>query len=319
MKKCLISVIVPVYNVAHFLNDCLLSIMNQSYNNIEIILVDDGSTDQSGEMCDIFAAQDERIRVIHKTNGGLSNARNVGLDVAKGKFVVFVDSDDYLNYKMIEKLYNAVVSWKTDIACCDYTSLEFDNDSECEIEVLRQKDAISKLFDDYGFQCFAWNKIYKRSLFDYIRYPEGKLFEDIVTTYQLLKKVDRVVYIKEKLYYYRQRTNSITRTKFNKGNRDLIDAIEFVYTDSMHCGLASERLRVGYLGYYLSYIQKGFTAKADVDNEYNVLKERSRENLFSLIREQNISIKKRIQLILIGIFPGIYKWLCRDLKLIRKV
>lgn len=315
----MISVIVPVYNVANFLNDCLTSIINQSYNDIEIILVDDGSTDQSGEMCNKFAAKDERIRVIHQNNGGLSNARNVGLDVAKGKFVVFVDSDDYLHQKMIEKLYNAVVSWKADIACCDYTSIEFHNDSYSEIEVFKQRDAISKLFDDYGFQCFAWNKIYKSSLFEHIRYPERKLFEDIATTYQLFKRVNRVVYIKEKLYFYRQRTNSITKTKFNKRNRDLIDAIEFVYNDSMHCNLASERLKVGYLGYYLSYIQKGFTAKVDVDNEFNVLKERSRENLFSLIKEQNISAKKRIQLILIGVFPGIYKWLCRDLKLIRKV
>ena len=263
MKVSLISVIVPVYNVAQFLDDCLVSIINQSYNNIEIILVDDGSTDKSGEICDIFADQDRRIRVIHKKNGGLSSARNVGLNVARGNFIVFVDSDDCLNKKMIEKLYNAVMSSNTEIACCDYTSSGFNNDSDSEIEVLSREDAISTLFDDYGFQCFAWNKIYKRSLFENICYPEGKLFEDIVTTYKLLKKVDKVVYIKEKLYYYRQRTNSITRTTFNKKNKDLIDAIEFVYTDSIHCGLTSERLKVGYLGYYLSYIQKAFTAKAD--------------------------------------------------------
>ena len=318
MNVSLISVIVPVYNVAQFLDDCLTSIINQSYKDIEIILVDDGSTDKSGEICDTFAAQDGRIRVIHKKNGGLSSARNVGLGVAKGNFVVFVDSDDYLNHEMITKLYDAVMSTKAEIACCDYTSLEFNNDSHSEIEVLNRKDAISTLFDDYGFQCFAWNKIYQRSLFENIRYPEGKLFEDIATTYQLLKKVDRVAYVKDKLYYYRQRTNSITKTKFNKKNKDLIDAIDFVYTDSMQCGLISERLKVGYLGYYLSYIQKGFTAKADVENEYKVLRERTRENIVSLIKEKNISLKKRIQLILIGVCPGVYKWLYRDIQLIRK-
>ncbi len=318
MNENMISVIIPVYNVEQYLYDCLISVIDQSYFDIEIILVDDGSTDNSGEICNIFASRDERIKVIHKENGGLSSARNAGLDIARGKFIIFVDSDDYLNRDMIEKLYGALELSKAEIACCDYTTLKFNDEISDNIEVLKQRDAISRLFDDDGFKCFAWNKIYKRSLFSNIRYPEGKLFEDITTTYQLFKKVNKIVYIKEKLYYYRQRENSITKTNFNKRNRDLIDAIEFVYDDAVNSGIMSEHLKVGYLGYYLSYIQKGFSAKFDVDAEYKILKEMSRENIISLIRGKNISIKKRMQLIFIGILPNIYKWICRNTKLIRK-
>lgn len=201
----LISVIVPIYNVEKYLNKCIESIINQSYSNLEIILVDDGSKDSSGIMCDSYILKDKRIKVIHKENGGLSDARNVGLDKAKGEYIVFIDSDDWIDEKMIEILYNIIKKNNSDISICDYF-LAYNEEiqtqkEDIEIINLSNIEALKTIYDkDLGVcMIVAWNKLYKRNLFkDDIRYPYGKIHEDEFTTYKLLYKAKKNIIYKSK-------------------------------------------------------------------------------------------------------------------------
>ncbi len=228
----LISIVVPVYNVEKYLNKCIESIINQSYSNLEIILVDDGSKDSSGIMCDSYILKDKRIKVIHKENGGLSDARNVGIDKAKGEYIVFIDSDDWIDEKMIEILYNIIKKNNSDISICDYF-LAYNEEiqtqkEDIEIINLSNIEALKKIYDkDLGVcMIVAWNKLYKRNLFkDDIRYPYGKIHEDEFTTYKLLYKAEKISYTKQKMYYYRQRENSIT-SSFNKKRLDCLEAFD---------------------------------------------------------------------------------------------
>ena len=228
----LISVIVPIYNVEKYLNKCIESIINQSYSNLEIILVDDGSEDSSGIMCDSYILKDKRIKVIHKENGGLSDARNVGLDKAKGEYIVFIDSDDWIDEKMIEILYNIIKKNNSDISICDYF-LAYNEEiqtqkEDIEIINLSNIEALKTIYDkDLGVcMIVAWNKLYKRNLFkDDIRYPYGKIHEDEFTTYKLLYKAEKISYTNQKMYYYRQRENSIT-SSFNKKRLDCLEAFD---------------------------------------------------------------------------------------------
>lgn len=303
----LVTVVVPIYNVELYLDQCVESILNQSYTNLEIILVDDGSTDNSASMCDAYCLREDRIKVIHKKNGGLSSARNRGIDVATGTYIIFVDSDDYLHPCMVEKMIKTAMLHDSSIVCCDYTSSNFPSSEMNDVEILDNSLAICRLFDDSAFKCYAWNKIYKKDLFDTIRYPHGKLFEDIPVTYDLFKKTDKIVYLKNKLYYYRIREGSITKSKFTAGNRDLLEAINYVIDDACSAGIASSKLWLGYMSYYLNYVKKGFAVGIDIADDYSKIIKIVRKNYKSIISNNNISIKKRIQLIMIGVCPQLYK------------
>lgn len=308
MEKNLVTIVVPIYNVEAYLHECVDSILGQSYSNLEIILVDDGSLDSSGKICDFYSTQDNRIKVIHKLNGGLSSARNSGIEIANGDFIAFVDSDDYIHPKMIERMVDLACLYNASIICCDYTSTEF-TDKKIVSKVLDNRRAICRLFDDNGFKCFAWNKIYRRNLFKDILYPQGKLYEDIQTTYKLFKMVDKIIYTKDDLYYYRIRENSISRYKFSERDRDLLEAINNVMNDSNSLGIASGNLKIGYMGYYLWYIKKGMAAGANITDSYYELSRFVKDNYLNLFIHKNISLKKRSQLFLVGFCPKIYKYI----------
>ncbi len=228
MEKDLISVIVPVYKVEEYLNRCVDSIINQTYKNLEIILVDDGSPDNCGKICDEYAKLDKRIKVIHKKNGGLSDARNAGLSVAKGKYIGFVDSDDYISENMYEILYKELVKNKADISICKYIYFknkipEFTTDYE--ITSYTNKEAILELIKikQRKIQDYAWNKLYKRKLFKKIRYPKNFVFEDIGTTYLLFYEAKKIINIDCILYAYYDNSNSITSNKNPKNISDIIE------------------------------------------------------------------------------------------------
>lgn len=213
----LISVVVPVYNVEKYVAKCLKSIIGQSYKNLEILVVDDGSTDGSGRICDEFMSNDSRIRVIHQKNGGLSIARNVGIEKARGEFVCFVDSDDYVKENFVKKLYEAVLRWGADVAVCGYE--EKNGSSSVDVlskeEVLSGEEATIKLLvQQENIDVIAWNKVYRRELFTKsgVRFPEGMKYEDSLTTYKLLSLAKRVVYISEASYVYLRRDDSITKS-----------------------------------------------------------------------------------------------------------
>lgn len=218
----LISVIVPIYNVEAYLDRCVESIVNQTYKNLEIILVDDGSPDKCPQMCDNWADKDNRIKVIHKENGGLSDARNAGMKIASGEYICFVDSDDLVALTFVEQLYNAITDKNANIVACDV--LCFKNEKEIVENDLNQistnsftpEQALSQLIKGKGVRAVAWNKLYKREIIQDEQFEVGKLHEDEFYTYRLIDKCQKVVYVNCKLYYYRQREGSIMAVQSEK-------------------------------------------------------------------------------------------------------
>lgn len=226
MKDNMVSIIVPCYNVVSFVNACIDSILFQTYSNIEIILVDDGSPDRCGEICDEYASKDSRIKVIHKTNGGLSDARNVAIDIASGEWITFIDSDDMVAPNYIERLVTIAngngckCSVVQPVSFMD-GSLPVAKNAMAKVEVMNSMDAIAAMFYQTKLETSAWNKLYHRSLFDSgIRYPKGYLFEDNPTTFRLLAECDKVAISNEQLYYYRVREGSIERQDFTPNKLD---------------------------------------------------------------------------------------------------
>ena len=232
----LISVIIPVYNVEGYVSQCVSSVLDQTYRNIEVILVDDGSTDKSGMIVDDFARKDQRIKVIHKENGGLSDARNAGIQAAQGSYIGFVDSDDWVEPDMYEKLYHACISHQMDIASCGLFR-EYKDKTIAEPGETIQLDretALRYLIDGEMLHDHAWSKLYKSDLFHSVRYPKGLLYEDIRTTYKLILRSNGVAVITEPLYHYRQRKGSIVRGTFNQNIFQMHDAfMECVSADDV--------------------------------------------------------------------------------------
>lgn len=208
----IISVIIPVYNVEKYLCQCLDSVINQTYKNLEIILVDDGSTDDSGKICNEYAKRDRRIIVVHKNNGGLSDARNAGIDICKGEYVSFVDSDDWLDLDMYEIFISKIIEHNADIVSCGYV-LEFANKKfNCNLAniIIDGNDKVlQNLFYNKNFPNAVWGKVYNKNIFEKLRFPIGKIYEDMLIKYDILKKSQKVVILKSTFYHYRQRSNSI--------------------------------------------------------------------------------------------------------------
>lgn len=209
----LISVIVPVYNVEKYLARCIESILNQSYINLEIILVDDGSTDSSGKICDEYAADDKRIYVIHKENGGQSTARNAALDCAKGEYITFVDSDDYIHTDFVKIMYETIIAYDGDIVQCDYirgTEDVFPNipmSGKCKLI-----DVYTAL-SSFIYKVIPWAKLYKKSAIGMIRFPEGKINEDDATYYKFAYNCKRICILENRMYYYYMSPNSTMRSE----------------------------------------------------------------------------------------------------------
>lgn len=215
MEKEKISVIVPCYKVQEFLPNCIESIINQTYRNLEIILVDDGSPDDCGRICDEYQKKDKRIKVIHKKNGGLSDARNAGIKVSSGDYLAFVDSDDYINYNMYKCLYDNLKKYKADISVCGInktSSVDLDKErlEDNNVKVFDGVDTYYNLYNSLAVETVvAWNKLYKRKVFKNILYPVGKINEDEAIIHRLLANTRRIVYSSVKYYYYYQRPSSI--------------------------------------------------------------------------------------------------------------
>lgn len=207
--KPLISIIIPVYNVKDFVGKCLDSIARQKYENLDIVIVDDGSTDGSGKICDEFAALDKRMRVFHKKNGGLSDARNFGIRKAKGEIIAFIDGDDFVSEDFVGAVYEEMTKSDADIVVCGYNLVK------PKKEVMSGEEATVKLLTQQeNMDIVAWNKLYKKSLFvdNDIWFPKGKKHEDTLTTYKVLSKAGRVAYLDEALYCYVERGDSIMKT-----------------------------------------------------------------------------------------------------------
>lgn len=231
----LVSVIVPIYNVEKYLDRAVESIVSQTYGNLEIILVDDGSTDSSAVICDRWQEQDSRIRVIHKENGGLSDARNAGLDIATGEYIVFVDSDDFLADLFVEVLWNQLSETDSDVAFCTYQVVEGEERPEfCppareQISCFDREGLLLGMYDalqpDATYFIVSWNKLYRSSLWEGIRFPKGRIHEDEATTYRIFDRTARGVFVRCPLYGYFSAPASITRDRFSIRRLDWMKAL----------------------------------------------------------------------------------------------
>lgn len=317
----LISVIVPVYNVESYLERCVDSIIDQTYKNLEILLIDDGSTDKSGKICDRIAKKDERITVYHKLNGGLSDARNYGIDHAHGKFITFVDSDDIISIKMIEELFRLIKVYNSDISICDPIHI-FEKKLErnkfedaTDVKCLSSKNALNMMFYQKDFLVSAWGKLYKRDLFRTIRFPIGMLFEDIAIMYELFSICQNIVYSNAKYYGYIHRENSITTKQFSHKDLDILkicDSLEDFSKSHPYCEKSIRSYIVGAnFRIYLNAPRTAEYSSVIIKNKKTISK-----NAFAVLQDSNVRRKLKIALILFlvnknllkKIYPKINRW-----------
>ncbi|MGQ7324723.1 glycosyltransferase family 2 protein [Streptococcus suis] len=228
MNKPLISIIVPVYNVENYLDECIQTVLAQTYSNWELLLINDGSTDSSGSMCDDYARRDDRIRVIHKNNGGLSDARNAGIDNCTGEYITFLDSDDGIREDFLETCLTTAIQHDVDIVIGHFfiwdenqqTFYYFVEQSQKDtIELISAQEALNRqvVWKNFNTAPFvvAWGKVFKATLFNTIRFPKGKVFEDEYTIHKALLKSDSVALINKEFYMYRRHGNSIMTSDFS--------------------------------------------------------------------------------------------------------
>lgn len=229
MDEPLISVIVPVYKVEVYLDKCVSSIVGQTYDTLEIILVDDGSPDSCPAICDAWAKKDRRIKVIHKTNGGLSDARNAGMAVATGEFICFIDSDDWIEPNFFEDLYRAILENGAEIAECAAAYVAEDGTvirqrKAASQSVLDRKEALRRLILEDGVYQTVWNKLYRREILEGLLFEVGKYNEDDFWTYQVLDRIEKLAIVEKPLYQYLQRGTSIIGVGYNLRRLDGLEA-----------------------------------------------------------------------------------------------
>jgi len=325
VKEELISIIVPVYKVEKYLSDCIDSVINQTYKNLEIILIDDGSPDNCGKICDEYAKQDNRIKVIHKENGGLSSARNAGLDVAKGEYISFIDSDDAISFDFIQRLYGLCLKNQVDISVCSLTRFETEIDlrdirnmeriSE-EVEIKSTREMSARINSRNSLPAtVVWNKLYKRYIYENLRFPVGKIIEDQFTTYKAydICKTDVAVSNLE-LYYYRENPTSILGVKFNKKRLDILEAYEGrieYYKEKNDEELLNKTIE-GYQAELKSCFINVYKHLENNDETLKELNEKLKSNLKLMISRNQINIKS-LKMILFTLIPLIYCSFCKPL------
>ena len=241
----LVTILIPIYNVEHYLDRCIASAVQQSYDKLEIILVDDGSTDRSARICNDWAQRDSRIRVIHQHNSGVSAARNAGLQAASGEWIIQLDSDDYIAPYAVEHMMRAAEETRADMVICDFEkgsedTFQFEKTDNSKIQISDAVTAISRIYNGgHDALRFAvpWCKMSKKLLYEGICYPDGKIFEDIFTTHKLLYRCKRIAILDELLFYYFQRSGSIMNADFSMKKLDylqaLVERIEFFTTNGL--------------------------------------------------------------------------------------
>ena len=215
-----VSVIVAAYNVEKYIDRCVKSLIEQTYKNIEIIIVDDGSVDDTSKLCDSYCSLDNRIICLHKKNGGLSSARNYGIKHSKAPFIAFVDGDDWVEKDFIETLYYNIKKENADLSTVGYRMVWDNGKTKCntpqnEYRVFDQDTALHELFSQEKMGCMAWQRMYKRDIFNEILFPEGKLFEDVAIALEVMLRCNKVVWTGDFKYNYYQRSGSIVNSNFN--------------------------------------------------------------------------------------------------------
>lgn len=297
-----ISIIIPVYNVAQYLFRCVNSVLSQTYNNLEVILVDDGSTDGSEKVCDDLKCTDGRIIVIHQKNGGLSQARNTGIDICTGEYIAFIDSNDYIAPNMIKLLLNTILQSNAELAVCNFAYVNEDGteiqsrnrDMPIQTEVLSQRQALSCLcVEKYYYYVIACNKLYHRSLFRDLRFIIGKIHEDEFIVHHILAEYKVIACISEPLYFYVQRDNSIMNDCYAVKRLDAVEALfdrcNFLLEKGMHKeALFSLTTARQHLGFGMHQLKNDSKARVQIKTLVN-----SYRNFFAELLKENFSFKRQ--------------------------
>ncbi len=309
----LISIIIPVYNSEEYLPKCIESVLNQTYSNLEIIIINDGSTDDSGKICDDYALKDNRITVIHKENGGVSSARNKGIEKATGKYIGFIDADDYIEIDMFEKLYENIKHDDYDISICNYNIILGTNkipnniSKECK-KIFNNKEYLSGLFDKNLYCGYLVNKLIKTECIKNVRFDENvSVLEDLLFLTEIHENISKVYFDKDVfLYNYVQRENSATNNFNKKKYMSMIMALEKIisYIDD-------NNTKNGVIFDYLQYVMIYYSYCYNTDkNEFNNIKKKSlkiRKKCFRKAMKTNFyGIKRKLKLFIISYFPIIY-------------
>lgn len=306
----------PVYKVELYIRECIDSILKQTYQNFELILVDDGSPDNCGKICEEYSRKDKRIIVIHKKNGGLSEARNAGIEIAQGSFITFVDSDDYISDIYLESLCKVQEKYDADIVQGEETrqkhSLLYNND-DVTLKFYNNKNALINLLLFENVKVYAWAKLYKRHLFDNIRYPIGRLNEDCATTYKFIAKAKKIVCSSQKIYFYRNTPNSIMNSQFNNKRFQLWDV-----PTEIESYLGSETtFYEKYIHYYKFRI--GVNLINDSSKSSDVDIKRKREGIIHDLQKikldpKMLDYKYKVIFFMIKHFPKLYCFLARSIR-----
>lgn len=315
-RESMISVIVPVYNVEQFLTRCVDSILAQTYEALEIILVDDGSKDASGKICDELAEKDGRIKVIHKENGGLSSARNTGIDAATGEYLAFVDSDDWIEADSYAYMLGLMKKYDAKLACAGRYDVDGKTGEKAlglcpkKEECISAEEMVGRIFLWDGCDSSACDKLYHRSLFETFRYPDGKVCEDVPTTYRIVLKAERVVMCDKPIYNYYHRPNSISTQKaiteksfhFSQHTAEIYD---FIREHQPNIEPQACYFRVRSLSHILLLLEQ---AEEDVRenfrNEYRSARKALREHTGFILKSQYFGKKERITnlLLILGLY-----------------
>ena len=281
MENPLISVIVPIYNVESYLNRCVESIVNQTYQNLEIILVDDGSPDNCSQMCDCWAGKDNRIKVIHKQNGGLSDARNAGMKIAKGDVISFIDSDDWIDLKFFEAMFNVMQDDESDIVSCGVKWVDEDGEllrtaSVEAHEMLNTHDSMQELLLDGKLKQHVWNKLYRRNVIENISFEKGKYHEVVFWSYQVIGRAKKISVIPDSFYNYVQRADSIMGESYSPKRLDALDAMQLrcEYIKTHFPDLFDNSLQ-NYMGSCLYHLQLALRSHQDKAVIHNITERRS--------------------------------------------
>lgn len=315
MTKPLISIIVPVYRAEKYLAKCVESLLSQTYKNIEIILVDDGSPDKSGEICDQFREKDRRVKVIHQDNGGQSKARNMALSVAKGEYIGFVDSDDWIDSDMYSVLFDNLQLSQSDISCCQFRRVDEDGNTadtvlEKKVNSYDNLSAMKVLIEDREIGSHPCTKLFKCGLFKDVQFPIGRVYEDIAIMHIIFSKAKRVVVTSERKYNYLINANSTSYTQTPKWGYSLFcafgDRYEFIsenypslvdFTRERYLGIA--------VGMFIHWQKFGsFDGKAKMENEVRRVLHNERKYL---LKYTSISTSRKIDALLIVFVPLIVK------------
>ena len=316
----LISVIVPVYNMEQYLERCMNSIWKQTYTNLEIILVDDGSTDCSPQMCDKYAEQDQRIKVVHKQNGGLSDARNAGLAIASGAYIGYVDSDDWIEPDMYEKMYRACVENQAQVAVCRYAQVYKDHvvqGGTGKVTVFEKENLLRAYIgdsDDYIIYNSVWSKLYAREIVDGVQFPKGKNSEDIMYTTKAFCKADKGVYIDQCLYnYVLDRDGSIMNVK--RGERMFQDELPFwrehisYIKEHVSKELGDYAAYYYYrrlLFYYMDWMKETKQSRGDYAKRIAEELKNNQQEIQRVYSNDYVTVGDRARMKLVLISPGLY-------------